>query len=201
MDISCVQPAYIDIPHELTLPIRSILQGGYQHPLSRSWQARSALTKSMLMYPIFITDDPNASFEISSLPGQRRWGVNKIEEFLGPLVKKGLRSVILFGVPLNCPKVRSHQSFSKPLDSNYPFGIRMPQALQQMTPPALSSLLSKRFGNYSQASISLVMFVSASTPITATAVSCTKTAPSIPPLQSSASRKLLSTMLKPGPIA
>jgi porphobilinogen synthase len=57
------------------------------------------------MYPIFITDDPEASVVIQSLPGQRRWGVNKLEEFIGPLVKKGLKSVILFGVPLNCVKV------------------------------------------------------------------------------------------------
>lgn len=58
----------------------------------------------MLMYPIFITDDVDASVVIKTLPGQRRWGVNKLEEFLGPLVKKGLRSVILFGVPMNCEK-------------------------------------------------------------------------------------------------
>ena len=59
----------------------------------------------MFMYPIFITDDPEASVEIKTLPGQRRWGVNRLEEFIGPLVKKGLGSVILFGVPLNCEKV------------------------------------------------------------------------------------------------
>lgn len=84
---------------------RSILQGGYQHPLSRSWQSNRQLTKSMLMYPIFITDDPDASVIIHSLPGQRRWGVNQLEGFIGPLVKKGLKSVILFGVPMNCEKV------------------------------------------------------------------------------------------------
>jgi delta-aminolevulinic acid dehydratase/porphobilinogen synthase len=60
----------------------------------------------MFMYPIFITDDPDASVEIATLPGQRRWGVNKLEGFIGPLVKKGLESVILFGVPLTCVKVR-----------------------------------------------------------------------------------------------
>ncbi|TDL25939.1 tetrapyrrole biosynthesis, porphobilinogen synthase [Rickenella mellea] len=86
------------------MDISSILQGGYQHPLSRSWQSRRQLTKSMLMYPIFITDDPDASTVIATLPAQRRWGVNKLAEFLGPLVKKGLRSVILFGVPLKCQK-------------------------------------------------------------------------------------------------
>lgn len=84
----------------------SILQGGYNHPLSRTWQSRRQLTKSMLMYPIFITDDPDASEAIASLPGQRRWGINKLEGFLAPLVKKGLKSVILFGVPMKCEKVR-----------------------------------------------------------------------------------------------
>lgn len=60
----------------------------------------------MFMYPIFITDNPDASVEIATLPGQRRWGVNKLEGFIGPLVQKGLESVILFGVPLKCVKVR-----------------------------------------------------------------------------------------------
>ena len=59
----------------------------------------------MLMYPIFITDDPEASVVIQALPGQRRWGVNRLEEFIGPLVNKGLKSVILFGVPFKCVKV------------------------------------------------------------------------------------------------
>ncbi|KAF5370791.1 hypothetical protein D9758_001952 [Tetrapyrgos nigripes] len=86
------------------MDISSVLQGGYHHPLARKWQAQRQLTKSMLMYPIFITDDPDAKVTISSLPGQCRWGINRLEEFLGPLVKKGLQSVILFGVPLNCVK-------------------------------------------------------------------------------------------------
>lgn len=94
-----------DLTSKTPFLFSSILQGGYQHPLSRSWQGRRQLTKSMFMYPIFITDDPDASVVISSLPGQRRWGVNQLESFLGPLVKKGLKSVILFGVPLNCEKV------------------------------------------------------------------------------------------------
>jgi porphobilinogen synthase len=58
----------------------------------------------MFMYPIFITDDPNASVPIPTLPGQHRWGVNKLQNFLGPLVRRGLQSVILFGVPLDCVK-------------------------------------------------------------------------------------------------
>ncbi|KAH8921285.1 tetrapyrrole biosynthesis, porphobilinogen synthase [Atractiella rhizophila] len=79
--------------------ISSILQGGYHHPLLRTWQSERVLTKEMLMYPIFITDDPDAEVEIASLPGQKRWGINKLAAFLRPLVQKGLKSVILFGVP------------------------------------------------------------------------------------------------------
>jgi len=58
----------------------------------------------MLMYPLFITDDPHAEVEITSLPGQKRWGVDRLSGFIGPLVQKGLSSVILFGVPLFCEK-------------------------------------------------------------------------------------------------
>ncbi|CAO3613970.1 unnamed protein product [Cunninghamella blakesleeana] len=79
---------------------KSILHGGYHHPLSRSWQAERTLTKEMLMYPIFITDDPEALEPLVALPEQYRIGVNCLEAFLAPLVKKGLASIILFGVPL-----------------------------------------------------------------------------------------------------
>ncbi|KAI7863726.1 delta-aminolevulinic acid dehydratase [Spinellus fusiger] len=79
---------------------QSILQGGFHHELSRSWQAERQLTKSMLMYPIFIVDTPDALVPISSLPGQYQIGLDRLIEFIEPLYKKGLRSVILFGVPL-----------------------------------------------------------------------------------------------------
>ncbi|KAG9775163.1 tetrapyrrole biosynthesis, porphobilinogen synthase, partial [Aureobasidium melanogenum] len=54
----------------------------------------------MLIYPLFITDNPNEMTPIPSLPNQNRLGLNKLVPFLTPLVQKGLRSVILFGVPL-----------------------------------------------------------------------------------------------------
>ncbi len=54
----------------------------------------------MLILPIFITDNDDEETLIPSLPGQSRRGINKIVPFLEPLVRKGLRSVILFGVPL-----------------------------------------------------------------------------------------------------
>jgi hypothetical protein len=86
--------------------IRSVLQGGYHHPTLRTWQNNGRnLTKDMFIYPIFISDDPDAEQIINSLPGQKRWGINKLEGFLKPLVDKGLKGVILFGVPMNMEKV------------------------------------------------------------------------------------------------
>ncbi|KAJ5160643.1 Delta-aminolevulinic acid dehydratase [Penicillium canariense] len=81
--------------------ISSQLHAGYSHPLSRSWQAERQLTKDMLIYPLFITDNPDEETPIPSLPNQYRRGVNRLVPFLAPLIRKGLRSVILFGVPLH----------------------------------------------------------------------------------------------------
>ena len=104
--------------------ISSQLHSGYSHPLARSWQAERQLTKvsaphpvriariysdyanskrtpqSMLIYPLFISDQDDEEVLIPSLPNQHRRGLNKLIPFLEPLVHKGLRSVILFGVPL-----------------------------------------------------------------------------------------------------
>lgn len=56
------------------------------------------------MYPIFIIDEPDAEQAVASLPGVSRYGVNKLIEAVKPLVKNGLSSVLLFGVPMNMPK-------------------------------------------------------------------------------------------------
>ncbi|KAK5947235.1 Aminolevulinate dehydratase [Knufia obscura] len=80
--------------------IKSQLHAGYSHPLSRAWQAERQLTKAMLIYPLFITDNPDEMTPIPSLPNQNRLGLNRVVPFLQPLVEQGLRSVILFGVPL-----------------------------------------------------------------------------------------------------
>ena len=58
------------------------------------------MIQSMLIYPLFITDGPDDMILVPSLPGQHQLGLNKLVPFLEPLVRKGLRSVILFGVPM-----------------------------------------------------------------------------------------------------
>jgi len=54
----------------------------------------------MLIYPLFISDQYDEDTLIPSLPNQSRRGINKLIPHLEPLIRKGLRSVILFGVPI-----------------------------------------------------------------------------------------------------
>ncbi|KAF7376270.1 Delta-aminolevulinic acid dehydratase [Mycena sanguinolenta] len=136
------------------MDISSILQGGYQHPLSRQWQAQRQLTKEMLIQLI------------PTLPGQSRWGVNKLESFLGPLVKKGLKSVILFGVPMKCEKVRV-PFLGANLYANCVRRITV--ARPQTTNRAPSSKPLKKSARSSRTCISRATSVSANTPTTATA--------------------------------
>ncbi|KAM9218006.1 delta-aminolevulinic acid dehydratase isoform 2-T2 [Leptosomus discolor] len=78
----------------------SLLHSGYFHPVLRSWQCTATtFDASNLIYPIFVTDSPDAVELIPSLPGQARYGVNKLEGMLRPLVEDGLKCVLIFGVP------------------------------------------------------------------------------------------------------
>ncbi|KAK1589704.1 putative porphobilinogen synthase [Colletotrichum navitas] len=54
----------------------------------------------MLIYPLFISDQDDEEALIPSLPGQYRRGINKTMAYVETLVRKGLRSVMLFGVPV-----------------------------------------------------------------------------------------------------
>lgn len=54
----------------------------------------------MFIYPLFMSDQDDEEVLIPSLPNQYRRGINRLIPFLEPLVHKGLRSVILFGVPM-----------------------------------------------------------------------------------------------------
>jgi len=75
------------------------LHPGYAHPVLRRWQSGPDVDPSQLVYPIFVVDDSDARQEINGMPGQYRWGVNRLEEALSSAVADGLRSVLLFGVP------------------------------------------------------------------------------------------------------
>jgi len=76
------------------------LHSGYFHPILREWQqCNTNISETNLMYPIFITYNPDGEEEIGSMPGVKRWGLNTIASHLKPLVDLGLKSILIFGVP------------------------------------------------------------------------------------------------------
>ncbi|XP_033731800.1 delta-aminolevulinic acid dehydratase-like [Pecten maximus] len=78
----------------------TVLHSGYHHPVLRSWQtANTSICAENLIYPIFVTDEDDDVQEITSMPGQARYGVNRLQEALEPMVKNGLKTVLIFGVP------------------------------------------------------------------------------------------------------
>uniref|UniRef100_A0A8C5D2E7 Delta-aminolevulinic acid dehydratase n=1 Tax=Gadus morhua TaxID=8049 RepID=A0A8C5D2E7_GADMO len=90
---------------KMQTPVESVLHSGYFHPTLRYWQSCAAdLRPENLIYPIFITDSEDAVEPIASLPGQARYGVNKLEGMLKPLVANGLKCVLIFGVPAKIEK-------------------------------------------------------------------------------------------------
>eukprot|EP01135_Chromosphaera_perkinsii_P003206 Nk52_evm13s238 gene=Nk52_evmTU13s238 len=81
------------------------LHAAYSHELLRRWHSENCdIDPAHLMFPVFVSDDPEENFEIKSLPGQKRVGMNHLESYLAPVVKNGLRSVIIFGVPVKTEK-------------------------------------------------------------------------------------------------
>lgn len=82
------------------LPANHILHPSYSHRVLHEWNSNfiSTTHPSSLVWPLFIVDDDNAKQEISSMPGQFRWGVNRLNEALSQPVQDGLKCVILFGV-------------------------------------------------------------------------------------------------------
>ncbi|XP_076293461.1 porphobilinogen synthase isoform X1 [Lasioglossum baleicum] len=81
------------------------LHSGIFHPILRQWQSPNVeITVNNLMYPIFVSDEPDAKEPIASMPGVYRYGINQLHKMLHPLVSKGLQSVLLFGVPKHLSK-------------------------------------------------------------------------------------------------
>ncbi|KAK7094921.1 delta-aminolevulinic acid dehydratase-like [Littorina saxatilis] len=83
----------------------AVLHSGYFHPVLRSWNSgNTQISPDNLMFPLFIVDEEDAVQEIKSMPGICRYGVNKLQAALSPLVDNGLKSILIFGVPGNIEK-------------------------------------------------------------------------------------------------
>lgn len=67
----------------------------------------TSLSKADLIYPLFIVEGENFKKEISSMPGQFQMSVNNILIECAELVSLGIKSVLLFGIPLEKDEVGS----------------------------------------------------------------------------------------------
>lgn len=81
------------------LNLNHILQGGYFNDTLRKWQSTNTqITPANLILPLFIHENDDCEEDISSLPGVKRLGMNKLQAFLDPIVANDLKCVLLFGV-------------------------------------------------------------------------------------------------------
>ncbi len=62
---------------------------------------------SSLIYPLFITEGKNIKTEIESMPNQYRYSLDRLNEELEELLKLGINSILLFGIPEHKDEVGS----------------------------------------------------------------------------------------------
>lgn len=89
----------VESPNTDSFSERHVLQGAYFNQTLRLWHSTATfMHPSNLIFPLFIHENDDADQEIASLPGIKRIGLNKLKDYLKPIVDDGLRCVILFGV-------------------------------------------------------------------------------------------------------
>lgn len=65
----------------------------------RKMVRETRMDKSSLIYPLFVMDGANCKEEISSMPGQFRYSVDRLAYALEELWNAGVTNVMLFGIP------------------------------------------------------------------------------------------------------
>jgi len=68
-------------------------------PLIRELVREVTVTKSDLIQPLFVEENLSKTAPISSMPGQTRFSLSSLEKEALDLKDRGVRSVLLFGVP------------------------------------------------------------------------------------------------------
>ncbi|KAB7708606.1 porphobilinogen synthase [Bacillus aerolatus] len=66
----------------------------------RALVRETVLHKEDFIYPLFIVEGDNIKNEVSSMPGVFQLSMDRLKEEMDEIVKLGLKSVILFGVPV-----------------------------------------------------------------------------------------------------
>lgn len=65
----------------------------------RSMVRETRISADTLIYPIFVQEGSDIKEKISSMPGQYRWSIDRVDELLRKVVESGVKSILLFGIP------------------------------------------------------------------------------------------------------
>ncbi|MDO4301170.1 MAG: porphobilinogen synthase [Clostridia bacterium] len=57
------------------------------------------LSADTLVYPFFVVEGVDIKEEIPTMPGQYRWSIDRLYELLNEILKSGIKSVLIFGIP------------------------------------------------------------------------------------------------------
>lgn len=69
------------------------------NPIIRGMVRETRVSADTLIYPLFIVEGTNIKEEISSMPGQYRYSIDRLGEELDLVMKAGVKSILLFGIP------------------------------------------------------------------------------------------------------
>ncbi|MGH9417201.1 MAG: porphobilinogen synthase [Terriglobales bacterium] len=70
-----------------------------QNPGLRRLVRETTLAPAMLVQPLFVVSGRGVEREISSLPGQHHYSVDRLAEAVCPIADAGIGAVLLFGIP------------------------------------------------------------------------------------------------------
>ncbi|KAJ50341.1 porphobilinogen synthase [Clostridium tetanomorphum] len=78
-----------------------------QNEAIRSMVRETVLTPNDFIYPIFVVDGKNIKKEISSLPNNYHFSIDRLDEIVNEVVDAKIKGIILFGIPEHKDEVGS----------------------------------------------------------------------------------------------
>lgn len=69
------------------------------NPMIRGMVQETRVSADTLIYPLFVVEGVNIKEEISSMPGQYRYSIDRIGEELDRICDSWVKSILLFGIP------------------------------------------------------------------------------------------------------
>lgn len=69
------------------------------NPTIRGMVRETRISADTIIYPIFVVEGDNKKEEIPSMPGQYRYSIDRLGEELDTVMKAGVKSILLFGIP------------------------------------------------------------------------------------------------------